>query len=367
MKQPEIKVSSPGRICFFGEHQDYLGLEVIAAAINLRIFIEGRARADRFFYIDLPDINEKDRFLPEKELPYLKPRDYLRSSVNVLLRLGYYFDCGWDVRLTGQIPISAGVSSSSAMVVAWIKFLLEASRCSSLASTPEKVAELAHQAEVLEFNEPGGQMDHLTSARGGLAWIRFSPELNLTDLQTPPGNFVLGDSQVKKNTTSILSSVRERVIKGLELLRLDNPLFDLKNVTESEIRSLLKKLPPEIRQPLLGAVINRELTREGLKVLTASSFDENCFGRLLLEEQEVLRDLLGVSTPKIELMLQAALKHGALGGKINGSGGGGCMFAYIPDKPERMARAMEEAGGKSYLVTVDSGLSVENNFSKGKK
>jgi len=37
-----LSVSAPGRICLFGEHQDYLGLPVITVAINLRIAIEGR-------------------------------------------------------------------------------------------------------------------------------------------------------------------------------------------------------------------------------------------------------------------------------------------------------------------------------------
>jgi galactokinase len=363
MKQPVIKVSSPGRICLFGEHQDYLDLEVIAAAINLRILVEGWPRADRYFCLDLPDINEQDRFLPEAELPYLKPRDYLRSAVNVLLRLGCHFETGWDVRLTGRIPINAGTSSSSALVVAWIKFLLEVSGYNDLAPSPEKVAELAHRAEVLEFKEPGGQMDHFTSARGGLVWIKFSPELDLTGLQAPLGTFVLGDSLTKKDTTGTLGSVRERVQQGLDRLKKENQFFDLTRVTENEIRSLVKTLPRHIGQPLLGAVLNRDLTREGLKVLTASSLDERQFGRLLQAQQEILRELLGISTPKIDRMLQAALEQGALGGKINGSGGGGCMFAYAPDEPEKVARAIEKEGGQAYIVKVDSGLSVEKYFS----
>ena len=32
-----IKVATPSRICLFGEHQDYLGLEVIASAVNLHL------------------------------------------------------------------------------------------------------------------------------------------------------------------------------------------------------------------------------------------------------------------------------------------------------------------------------------------
>lgn len=54
-------------------------------------------------------------------------------------------------------------------------------------------------------------------------------------------------------------------------------------------------------------------------------------------------------------MLDAALMTGALGGKINGSGGGGCMFAYAPAQPEAVAEAIERVGGRAYVVTVDRG------------
>jgi len=73
----------------------------------------------------------------------------------------------------------------------------------------------------------------------------------------------------------------------------------------------------------------------------------------------VLRELVGISTPKIDRMLRAALQNGALGGKINGSGGGGCMFAYAPDDPETVARAIERAGGRPDIISPDSGLTVE--------
>jgi galactokinase len=54
------------------------------------------------------------------------------------------------------------------------------------------------------------------------------------------------------------------------------------------------------------------------------------------------------------------LKAGALGAKINGSGGGGCMFAYAPNDPEKVAHAIEKAGGKAYLISIDIGTRVEN-------
>ena len=61
MEVKEIKVSAPGRICLLGEHQDYFELPVIAAAINLRIHIAGKAKSEVNFKIDLPDIDRQER------------------------------------------------------------------------------------------------------------------------------------------------------------------------------------------------------------------------------------------------------------------------------------------------------------------
>ncbi|HET6456856.1 MAG TPA: GHMP kinase, partial [Armatimonadota bacterium] len=57
--------------------------------------------------------------------------------------------------------------------------------------------------------------------------------------------------------------------------------------------------------------------------------------------------------------LEAALGAGALGGKINGSGGGGCMFAYAPGKEDAVAEAIESAGGKAHRIKVDAGANAE--------
>ena len=58
-----MEVSSPGRICLFGEHQDYLGLPVIAMAMNLRLKIQGQKRNDKKIIIHLPDIRKSESFI----------------------------------------------------------------------------------------------------------------------------------------------------------------------------------------------------------------------------------------------------------------------------------------------------------------
>ena len=54
-------------------------------------------------------------------------------------------------------------------------------------------------------------------------------------------------------------------------------------------------------------------------------------------------------------MLKSALQVGAYGGKINGSGGGGCMIAYCPENSSDIKRAIEKAGGKAHIVNIAAG------------
>jgi galactokinase len=111
---------------------------------------------------------------------------------------------------------------------------------------------------------------------------------------------------------------------------------------------------------LLHATLrNRDITSEARLVLKGAELDHRKVGTLLTEHQGILRDVLEISTPKIDRMIDAAIQAGAYGGKINGSGGGGCMFVYAPEEPERVAEAIESAGGKAFVVTVDEGMRNE--------
>ena len=70
-----MEISTPGRICLFGEHQDYLGLPVISMAISLRVTISGQKRRDRKIIIHKPDIGETETFSLDN-LGYSHKRDY---------------------------------------------------------------------------------------------------------------------------------------------------------------------------------------------------------------------------------------------------------------------------------------------------
>ncbi|MGB8951615.1 MAG: galactokinase family protein [Candidatus Aminicenantales bacterium] len=358
-KQFDLSVSSPGRICLFGEHQDYFGLGIIAAAVNLRITIRGQKRRDRKFVIDLPDVEGREEFGIDTEIPYDTKRDYLKSGVNVLRRRGIDFYSGWDVIVRGTIPINAGSASSSALVVAWNQFLLEAGR-NAPPHSPEEIAELGYLSEVAEFKEPGGKMDHFASALGGVVWIQFDEPMKLTRLSNPLQTFVLANSLKKKDTTGMLGYIKSHVLEGVAQLQKKFRDFNLKSPLTPEVEKEIDRLPADVRRLLKGTLLTRDLTRQGAALFQADEFNHARFGKLLSAQHEVLRHFLQTSTPKIEQMIEASLAAGALGAKINGSGGGGCMFAYAPENPEKVAEAVEKIGARVYIVRVDEGVRREH-------
>jgi galactokinase len=353
-----ISVSTPGRVCLFGEHQDYLGLPVILCAISLRITMEARQRTDMEIRIDLPDIGSREEFSLRGPLAYIRERDYFRSAVNILRREGFTFARGLDCSVRGTIPINAGTSSSSALVVTWIN-LLAAMSDQDASLSPQECARFAHRAEVLEFGEPGGMMDQCAAAYGGVTAIDFKPEFDVEPLDVELGELVLGDSGEPKDTKGILSRVKDSVLDAVQLLRRRDPRFSLARAAAGSFSLTGSGLTPSQVKVLDGTIRNRDITREARGVLKKKPLDHLRLGELLSMHQSVLRDVLGISTPKIDRMLDAAVAAGAYGGKINGSGGGGCMFAYAPVNPEAVAEAVARAGGKPHIVKVDTGTRRE--------
>ena len=352
-----LRTSTPGRICLFGEHQDYLQLPVIAAAISRRISIHGTARPDDTMVLDLPDVGTSVSFSIAGELHYAEERDYFRSGVNVLRRHGHHFSRGYDCVVRGNIPINAGTSSSSALVVGWIHFL----SCISDHRAPlarEEIANLAYEAEVLEFSEPGGMMDHYATALGKLIFLEPHPRVKVLELDAPLGTFVLGNSHQTKDTKGILARVRAEVTDVVSAIRRTCPDFSLHTATREGLRQCRTHLDRRQRAILEATLVNRDTTYQGLATLGAERLDHDRLGQLLNEQQVILRDTLQISTPKIDAMIETALRAGACGAKINGSGGGGCMFAYAPEHADEVADAVNGLG-EAMVVSLDRGTHEE--------
>lgn len=326
--------SAPGRLCLFGEHQDYLGLPVIAMAMNRRCHLDWTPRKDDWVVITSEALGTVDEF----ELTALgqgKPSNPLKMVVAEWMAESKDTPPGMDIHIRSDIPIQAGCSSSTALVTAWAAGW---SSIMNLAESTEELVRRCHRAEVLAFGGAGGDMDHFACAHGGLH--RFgagAPEA----LPLPPGTFVLGDSGQPKDTQGHLARCKDARLPLMN--QLDTPPPDW-----SESQHRLAE----------GTRVNRDIEADWARHLRKGNVNGVAMGQALTRHHGVLRDVLGLSTPRIEAMLEAALSAGAWGGKINGSGGGGCMLASVPEgRVQPVIDAMMEAGARgAWAVTMDSGV-----------
>jgi D-glycero-alpha-D-manno-heptose-7-phosphate kinase len=72
-----------------------------------------------------------------------------------------------------------------------------------------------------------------------------------------------------------------------------------------------------------------------------------------------------VETPELKAAAQAARRHGALGVKVCGAGGGGCLVAFAADgRRDDVVRALEGAGARVLAARVARrGLVVRGSLS----
>lgn len=348
-----MEISTPGRICLFGEHQDYLGLPVVAMAISLRVNIVGEKRQDRKVIIHKPDLGKKETFSLDN-LEYTHSRDYFKSGINTCINMGLSFEKGFECEVRSSIPIQAGTSSSSAIVVSWINFLAQLADCKPKWSL-KKIGKLAYQSESVEFGEPGGMMDQYITSCGGMLLIKSEPKVSVEKIDSELGNFVLGDSCERKNTLDILDRCKTVRMKIFEKIKAVTSQFDLHTCKDNVDVSFLNRIEKNL---FYATLKNRNLLEKSLIELNKGKVDPSYFGDLLNQQHRILRDDLNVSTRKIESMLSASKLAGAFGGKINGSGGGGCMFAYAPDNPKKVVSAIESVGGRAYIIGKDEGTKI---------
>ena len=217
----KFTVKAPGRICLFGEHQDYLGFPVISMAIPLHCIIDvtvdvknqnnndnsatnsedNTAEPEskkprctntgrRIIHLDIPQLSQSKIY----DLDNLPPRQTSESLLTgpdfALSSIYEVLDEGWSLlsdnnesssfhvtcRSISEIVMQAGCSSSTAFITAWILMLSKLATTGSSSSSkkldvelelnPIYLGKLAHRAEVSHFNAPGGTMDHVTIALG---------------------------------------------------------------------------------------------------------------------------------------------------------------------------------------------------------
>ncbi|NER18676.1 mevalonate kinase family protein [Spongiivirga citrea] len=355
----EIIVEAPGRICLFGDHQDYLGLPVIACAIDRYITLKATKNTTNIFKISMPDIDERRTIAINETFSDIEAGDYFVSSLKVLRSKGCIPSHGYDVLITSNLAINAGLSSSSAVIVAWVKFLLTAFG-SEHPINNEFIGEMAYQAEVVEHNAPGGYMDQYTIANGEVLFIETGKSTNFQKIANTVQYLVIGESGVKKDTLKTLSNLKEKAMMAIHLVEKENPNFTIRSSNLADYELYQELLPDDIKPIFLAALKNYHLTIKALMEFNSVRPSVHKLGVLMNEHHSMLKDKLHITVPIIDEMITGALDAGAYGAKIVGSGGGGCIVAMTPeDKQQFVINAMYKAGAKkAYTVEVSEGVKL---------
>ncbi len=117
---PLFVIASPGRINLIGEHVDYNSGFVLPAAIDKYMYVAVSKRNDNQIVLHAADLNQNDQTSLDAPLQPSSSGwpNYVLGVIHDLLAAGHSVS-GFNMLITGNIPIGAGVSSSAALECAY--------------------------------------------------------------------------------------------------------------------------------------------------------------------------------------------------------------------------------------------------------
>lgn len=209
-----------------------------------------------------------------------------------------------------EVPVRAGLGSSACLGVAIVRALMEdAGR-----SDAEELMARAMLWEQVFHGSPSG-IDVAVAISGGC--IRYEKGVGAQDLAlAKPVPICVGDTGVRSSTREMVDLVRGRLLD-----MSDRGQRHLQRIEDCV--SVAQAALPDGDWLTLGEAMNRN--------------------------QRVL-DELGAGHPRATEMLAIAAEAGAIGGKITGSGGGGCVIALAPDCEIAVLEAWRSRGYSGFAV-----------------
>jgi len=262
-----------------------------------------------------------------------------RYRLPLLARLVRFFQPQTGLVLTtdSEAPAGAGIGGSSAMAVAICAAL---DRLTGAGLSRENWIHISRDAEAMVIRVPTGTQDHYPAAFGGAGAIHLTPggehrealRVNLNELE-------------RRLVLCYTGEPRESGINNWEVFKAHI----------NGDRRVWRNLEQIAR-----------VARGVRTALERAQWEE--VGRLVREEWEFRRrNLPAITTPTIDRIIAAARRQGALGGKVCGAGGGGCLALVIePEARARVEAAVTSSGGELLLMRIDRrGVRVRVKDNKG--
>jgi galactokinase len=326
----------PGRVNLIGEHIDYLGFPVLPMAITRHISLETAQRPDRVIRIASTDYGVRAFEWTDDPAPWAAGDfgNYAKAAARLVAEQ-WGIGPGIDAVVTSTLPAAAGLSSSSALLIAITLALLE---------TRGIAARFGELMEILPEGERyvgtrGGGMDHavcLAGRQGCALRVAFHPVATEPEPIPPEWAFFVAHSLSRAEKSG---AAREE--------------YNLRR------RRAVEWDPHALRH----AMSERARVDEAIDAMRRR--DIGRFGHILLDSHRSLRDDLQVSCDGADQVVQACRGAGAHGARIMGAGFGGYVLALCEraKSDEVMARVdrdyfgnrPERAGFPDYLMAVEAG------------
>ncbi len=306
--------SAPGKVILLGEHAVVYGRPAIAVPVTqleARAVVED-APAGHGVTIVAADLGRE--FEPSRlDAGDREALALARTVANALARLGQPPDPDLRITVSSTIPMARGLGSGAAVATALVRALV--ARYGGYL-TARDVSDLVYETEILHHGTPSG-IDNTVIAFGKpLYFVRG--ERDEVFWLGRPFWLVIGDTGVPSSTREAVAGVRQR-------WEADRATY-------------------EAHFDAISALVER-----GRQAMAAGNLVE--LGRVMDENQAELR-AIGVSSPALERLIEAARAAGALGAKLSGSGCGGNMIALAADGGrDRIRAALLAAGARGVIVT----------------
>jgi mevalonate kinase len=291
-----------GKTILFGEMFAIFGVPVIASALSMTAEAEVVQTASGGWEI-------KDKRREAKGYKEEKKGMQIESLERIFKHLRFRPE-HLRILLTGDLPAMSGIGATGASSVAIVRALSEEF---NLRLTDDEVNAAAYQAEIAYHGPTTSGVDNMVSTYGGIICLtRGEPNVVQKMRLKEPVEVVIGDTGIIANTKSLLAALGERK----------------------------KSSPDRYGRILQGA---QQIAEEAMACIEAFDLEE--IGRLMDRNQSLLQEAK-VSCPELDLLIDLCRGAGALGAKLTGSGGGGCMLALTPGKnlQEKVASAIEKKG-----------------------
>lgn len=303
--------SAPGKIILFGEHAVVSGTAALGGAADLRARATVEDLPGRLL-IETDDLSLQGfSFDPGSGQISSASAAYATRYVSAAVRELEARDV--RIRIESDIPPAAGMGSSASIVVATVAAL---NGHLGLGLSEREIAQLSYRIERGVQKGRGSPMDTALATYGGYQRIADGNQ----PLDLPPLEVVVGYTRVPHDTFSLVERVQ-----------------------------LLKERYPDLVEPIFQAM--GAITERAVPLVREMNLDE--LGGLM-DINHGLLEALGVSSRELsELVYAARGAGGALGAKLTGAGGGGCMIALpgIEGKDALMV-ALRQARGVAFPVMM---------------